>query len=178
MKIAKSANIVKEAAVLGNVTVGEDSSVLFYAVLRGDKERIEVGDRSNIQDNCTVHADVGYPALIGNSVTVGHNAVIHGCQVGDGCMIGMGSVILNGAKIGKECLVAAGSLVLQNQIIPDRSLVMGSPAKVKRELTEEEVRHLYDSSASYVETGRMLREEGYVREFDGGEKPGAAADSE
>ena len=115
-KIAQTANIVKEAVVIGDVTIGDGSCVLFHAVIRGDDDRIEIGRCTNIQDNCTVHVDRGCPAIIGNYVTVGHNAVLHGCTIGDGSLIGMGSVILNRAKIGKECLIGAGSLVIDIRI--------------------------------------------------------------
>lgn len=156
-----SANIVKESVILGDVSIGENSTVLFHAVLRGDDDSIRVGKYSNIQDNCTVHADRGYPAVIGDYVTVGHNAVVHGCTVGDGSLIGMGAIVLNGAQIGKECLIGAGSVVLEGTVIPDGCLAVGCPAKVKRSLTEEERRKLYDSSWSYVETGRKLKKDGY-----------------
>ena len=106
-EVAKTASIVKDSVMLGDVTVGEDSCILFYAVLRGDVESITVGKCSNIQDNCTVHADTGYPARIGDYVTVGHNTVLHGCTIGQGSLVGMGSVILNGARVGKECLIGA-----------------------------------------------------------------------
>ena len=159
--IAPSANVVKESVILGDVSIGEDSTVLFHAVLRGDFDSIRVGKYSNIQDNCTVHADRGYPAVIGDCVTVGHNAVVHGCTVGDGSLIGMGAIVLNGAQIGKECLIGAGSVVLEGTVIPDGCLAVGCPAKVKRSLTEEERRKLYDSSRSYVETGRKLKKDGY-----------------
>ena len=156
-----SANIVKESVILGDVSIGENSTVLFHAVLRGDDDSISVGKCSNIQDNCTVHADRGYPAVIGDCVTVGHNAVVHGCTVGDGSLIGMGAIVLNGAQIGKECLIGAGSVVLEGTVIPDGCLAVGCPAKVKRSLTEEERRKLFDSSWSYVETGRKLKKDGY-----------------
>ena len=159
--IASSANIVKEAVILGDLSVDEDSTVLFHAVLRGDDDSIRVGKCSNIQDNCTVHADKDYPAVIGSYVTIGHNAVVHGCTVGDGSLIGMGAVILNGAQIGKECLIGAGSVVLEGAVVPDGCLAAGSPAQVKRSLTEEERRKLYESSQSYVETGRKLKKQGY-----------------
>ena len=162
-KIASSANIVKESVVLGDVTISEDSTVLFHAVLRGDCEKIVIGKCSNIQDNCTIHADAGYPAVIGAHVTVGHNAVLHGCTVGAGSLIGMGAVVLNGAQIGRECLIGAGSLVLEGQVIPDGSLAAGSPAKVKRLLTEEERRRLHESSQAYIQVGRNLKAEGYCR---------------
>lgn len=159
--IDSSANVVKESVILGDVSIGEDSTVLFHAVLRGDDDSIRVGKYSNIQDNCTVHADRGYPAVIGDYVTVGHNAVVHGCTVGDGSLIGMGAIVLNGAQIGKECLIGAGSVVLEGAVIPDGCLAVGCPAKVKRSLTEEERRKLYDSSRVYVETGRKLKKDGY-----------------
>lgn len=172
---AETANIVKDSVVLGDVTVGEDSCVLFYAVLRGDVEKITVGKCSNIQDNCTVHADAGYPAAIGDYVTVGHNAVLHGCTVGQGSLIGMGSVILNGARIGKECLIGAGSLVLENQVIPDGSLAAGRPAEVKRQLTEEERKKLYESSRHYVKMGKRLQAEGLCRRISGGRQGDCSA---
>lgn len=163
VKISESANVVKEAVVIGDVTVGEECTILFHAVLRGDAEKIIVGRCSNIQDNCTIHADAGYPAVIGAHVTVGHNAVLHGCTVGAGSLIGMGAVVLNGAQIGRECLIGAGSLVLEGQVIPDGSLAAGSPAKVKRLLTEEERRRLHESSQAYIQAGRKLKAEGYCR---------------
>lgn len=160
-KIAPSANIVKEAVILGDVHVGEDSTVLFHAVLRGDDNSIRAGRCTNIQDNCTVHADIGYPVLIGDHVTVGHNAVVHGCSIGDGSLIGMGAIILNGARIGRECIVGAGSVVLEGTVIPDGSLAAGIPARIKRTLTEDERAKLYESSRAYVETGRKLKKDGY-----------------
>lgn len=163
VKISESANVVKEAVVIGDVTVGEECTILFHAVLRGDAEKIIVGQCSNIQDNCTIHADAGYPAVIGAHVTVGHNAVLHGCTVGDGSLIGMGAVVLNRAQIGRECLIGAGSLVLEGQVIPDGSLAAGSPAKVKRMLTEAERRRLHESSQAYIQAGRKLKAEGYCR---------------
>lgn len=161
MKAADSSNIVKEAVVTGDVAVGENSTVLFYAVLRGDVEKIVIGNCSNIQDNCTVHTDKGFPAILGDYVTVGHNAVIHGCTIGDGSLIGMGAVVLNGAKIGKGCLVGAGSVVLEHQVIPDGSLAVGNPAKVVRTLSETEREKLYENSREYVRVGKQLRAEGY-----------------
>lgn len=161
VKTADSANIVRDSTVIGDVTVGENSTVLFYAVLRGDAEKIVIGNFSNIQDNCTVHADRGFPTTLGDYVTVGHNAVIHGCTIGDGSLIGMGAVVLNGAKIGRKCLIGAGSLVLEHQVIPDGSLAVGNPAKVKRQLTEEERKKLYENSLEYVKVGKDLRAEGY-----------------
>lgn len=156
-RIADSANIVKEAVVFGDVTIGEESTVLFHAVLRGDDNRIVVGKGSNIQDNCTVHADDEAPVSIGNYVTIGHNAVIHGCTIGDNCLIGMGAVVMNHTVIGKNCLIAAGTLVLENQHIPDGSLVMGSPAEVTRKLTEEEIESNRFSAEHYIRDGKEMK---------------------
>ena len=138
LNISSQAHIASQSVILGDVTIGADSSVFYYAVVRGDESSITIGKRSNIQDNSTVH------------VTVGHNCVIHGCTIGDASLIGMGSTILNGAKIGKHCLIGAGSLVTQNTVIPDGMLVIGSPAKVKRPLTEEEIQSIYKNAADYV----------------------------
>lgn len=150
IKIAPSAKIAKQSVVIGDVTIGENSCVLYFSVLRGDEAPIRIGEAVNIQENCTLHTSVGYPVEIGNYVTVGHNVVLHGCKIDDGSLIGMGSVVLDGAQIGKQCLIGAGSLITKNMVIPDGSLVMGSPAKIKRELTEEEKRHLYSNSMEYV----------------------------
>jgi carbonic anhydrase/acetyltransferase-like protein (isoleucine patch superfamily) len=125
--------------VIGHVTIGACSSLWFGAVARGDLDQIIIGEESNLQDNVTVHVDEGVPTTIGNRVTVGHNVVLHGCTIEDDALIGMGSVILNGAVIGRDCMVAAGSLVTPNTVIPPRSLVMGSPAKVVRELNENQL---------------------------------------
>lgn len=150
IKIAPSAKIAKQSVVIGDVTIGENSCVLYFSVLRGDEAPIRIGEAVNIQENCTLHTSVGYPVEIGNYVTVGHNVVLHGCKIDDGSLIGMGSVVLDGAQIGKRCLIGAGSLITKNMVIPDGSLAMGSPAKIKRELTEEEKRHLYSNSMEYV----------------------------
>ena len=135
-KIASSANIVKESVVLGDVTISEDSTVLFHAVLRGDCEKIVIGKCSNIQDNCTIHTDKGCPAVLGDYVTIGHNAVVHGCTVGTGSLVGMGAVVLNRARIGKECLIGAGSVV--NRDIPSGVVAAGVPCRVLRPITEQD----------------------------------------
>ena len=159
--IADSANIVKESVVIGDVTIGKESTVLFHAVLRGDDNRIVIGDGTNIQDNCTVHTGDNAPTLIGNHVTVGHNAVVHGCTIGDNTLIGMGAIVMDHAVIGKNCLIAAGSLVLENQNIPDGSMVMGRPAKVTRALTTEEIESLEQSAQHYIRDGKEMRKRGY-----------------
>ena len=138
VKISEDARIAKQSAITGDVTIGRDSCVLSFAVIRGDEAPVVIGEESNIQENCTVHVSRNMPVCIGNNVTVGHNAVIHGCTIGDRTLIGMGAVILDGAKIGNDCIIGAGSLVTKNTVIPDGSLVMGSPAKIRRNLTWEE----------------------------------------
>ena len=154
-KIADSAKVAKETVLVGNITIGEESTVLFFTVMRCEgEESIVIGNQSNV--------DEGNSVKIGDGVTVGHNSVIHGCQIGDNSMIGMGSVVMNGAKIGNHCLIGAGSLVTQNTVIPDRSLVMGSPARVKRTLTEDEIKYLEGSREEYVEVGKLLREDGIL----------------
>ena len=138
------------ARVIGGVILGPGASVWYNAVLRADGDTITVGANSNLQDNVSVHVDAGSPVVIGENVSVGHNAVIHGCTIGDGSLIGMGAVVLNGAKIGSGCLVAGGAVVLEGAVIPDGSLVAGVPAKVRRELTDEERARLLRNGAHYV----------------------------
>lgn len=166
VKIAGSANVVKEAVLLGDVTIEDEATVLFYSVLRGDSDRIVVGKYSNVQENCTIHVEEGYPVIIGEGVTVGHNAILHGCRIGDNSLIGMGSIIMDGVQIGRNCLIAAGSLLTKNTVIPDGSLVMGSPAKVRRELGEAEIEEIARSSQGYREVGRQMKECGMTREYD------------
>ncbi|WP_341999139.1 gamma carbonic anhydrase family protein [Microbacterium sp. LWH7-1.2] len=138
------------ARVVGGVTLGPGASVWYNAVLRADGDTITVGANSNLQDNVSVHVDAGRPVVIGENVSVGHNAVVHGCTIGDGSLIGMGAVVLNGAKIGSGCLVAGGAVVLEGSEIPDGSLVAGVPAKVRRELTDEERAGLLRNAEHYL----------------------------
>lgn len=149
-QIHPSAFIAPNATVLGDVTLGQDSCVFFGAVVRTEFVPIVVGDRTNIQDNCVLHADLGLPMTIGDGVTVGHSAILHSCTVGDNSLIGMGAIVLNGAVIGRNCIVAAGALVPQGMVVPDGSLVMGSPAKIRRSLTEDEVASNRRSAEIYV----------------------------
>jgi len=130
--------IAPGARVIGDVTLKAGSSVWYNAVVRGDSASITLGAGSNLQDNVSVHVDAGHPVVIGADVSVGHNAVVHGCTIGDGSLIGMGSVVLSGAVIGSGCLVAGGAVVLEGTVVPDGSLVAGVPAKVRRELSDEE----------------------------------------
>lgn len=131
--------VAPNATLIGQVRIHARASVFYGAVLRGDRDLIEVGEGSNLQDNVTVHGDPGKPTIVGRGVSVGHNAMLHGCVIEDDCLIGMSSTILNGAVIGRESLVAAGAVVLEGTIVPPRSLVAGVPAKVRRELTDDEV---------------------------------------
>lgn len=143
--------IAPHASVMGDVTLGEDVSVWYSAVIRADVEKIIIGNRTNIQDGAILHADFGEPTIIGENVTVGHGAIIHGATVGDFSLIGMRATILNRAKIGKYCIIGANSLVTEGTEIPDYSLVVGSPAKVIRQLTPEIAEKLAMSAAHYVE---------------------------
>ena len=161
-KIAEDANIAKQSVIIGDVTIGRDSCVLYYSVLRGDEAPIVIGEETNIQENCTVHVSRNMPVRIGNNVTVGHNAVIHSCTIGDRTLIGMGAVILDGAQIGNDCIIGAGSLVTKNTIIPDGSLVMGSPAKIKRNLTWEEKLGNLENSKEYVSVSREMKRQGVL----------------
>lgn len=145
-----SAWVAPNATLIGRVTLGAESSVFYGAVLRGDVDSITLGARSNLQDNVTVHCDSGIPTTIGSGVSVGHAAVLHGCTVEDDCLIGMSATVLNGAVIGAGSLVAAGAVVLEGTIIPPRSLVAGVPAKVRRELTDEEVESVKENATHYV----------------------------
>lgn len=149
-ELGKAIFIAPGAYVIGDVKIGNRSSIWFNAVIRGDMENITIGEESNLQDNVTVHVDANAPTRVGNRVTVGHNAVLHGCTVEDGCLIGMGAVILNGALIGKDSLVAAGSLVTPNTTIPPRSLVIGSPGKVVKTLEEDKVPVKAEMYRSYL----------------------------
>ena len=155
--IAASAWVAHSARVIGNVSLGDDASIWFGVVVRGDTERIAIGRGSNIQDNSVVHADAGFPVSVGENVTVGHQAMLHGCTIGDHSLIGIQAVVLNGAKIGRHCLVGAGALVTEGQSFPDGSLILGTPARVVRQLSPEQMRGLEKSAEHYVENARRYR---------------------
>ena len=157
-EVAPSAWVAPGAYVIGAVHLGEQSSVWYGAVLRGDTEPIRIGARTNVQDGCVLHADPGYPAIIGDDCVVGHNAIVHGCRIGDGCLVGMGSTILNGAKIGEGSIVAAGALVTEGKEFPPRSLIVGAPAKPVREVTEEQTQSIAHGVREYVERAASHRE--------------------
>jgi len=148
--------IAPTACLIGDVTLGEDAGIWFGAVLRGDNERIVVGSRTNIQEGCTLHTDMGYPLAIGEDCTIGHNAILHGCTIGDGSLIGMGAVVLNGAKIGRGSLVGARALVTEGKTFPDHSLIVGSPAKAVRTLEADAIESLRRSAKHYVENWRRF----------------------
>lgn len=156
--LGKEVYIAPNATVCGDVTIKDRVTVLFGAVLRADTDSITIDDGSNVQDNAVIHESFGYPVIIGKNVSIGHGAIVHGAVIEDDCLIGMGSVILNGAKIGKGSLVAAGAVVTEGAEIPPRSLVMGVPGKVKRELTEEEYQKNLKNAARYVELGARYRQ--------------------
>ena len=156
-EVAETAWVADSAQVMGAVRIGEDASIWFGAVVRGDNEPIEIGAGSNIQDGSVLHLDLGKPLTIGRHVTVGHMVQLHGCTIGDESLIGIGAIVLNGAKIGRHCLVGAGSLVTEGKEFPDGSMIMGSPAKVVRELTPEQIEGLRKSAQSYIANARRFK---------------------
>ena len=143
--------IAHNATVIGAVVLEDEVSVWFNVVIRGDNEPIVVGRRSNIQDGAVLHADPGMPLAVGNECTIGHMVMLHGCTIGDGSLIGIKAVVMNGARIGRDCLIGANALVTEGKEIADRSLVLGSPGKVVRQLTDQEVAFLHWSAESYVQ---------------------------
>jgi carbonic anhydrase/acetyltransferase-like protein (isoleucine patch superfamily) len=146
-----TAYVAENATLVGRVTIAAGASVWFGAVMRGDTDDLVLGERSNLQDNVVVHADPGSPAIIGSGVSVGHGAVVHGCRIDDDCLIGMNATVLNGAVIGSGSLVAAGAVVLEGTIIPPRSLVAGVPAKVRREISDDELAAIRSNADNYAE---------------------------
>lgn len=156
-QLGKGVWVADSAQVIGQVTLEENVSVWFGTVIRGDSEKIRIGRGTNIQDASVLHADEGVPLTIGENVSVGHKVMLHGCTVGDGSLIGIGAVILNHARIGKNCLVGAGSLVTEGKEFPDGSMILGSPAKVVRQLTPEQMEGLQRIAAHYVENAERFR---------------------
>ena len=161
-QLAPTAWVADSAQVVGRVQLGADSSVWFGSVIRGDNEPIVIGQATNIQDGSVLHSDHGMPLTLGDRVTVGHGVMLHGCTVGDESLIGIGAVVLNGAVIGRHCLVGAGALVTEGKVFPDGSLIVGSPARVVRSLTPEQVEGLRRSAAHYVDNAQRFRN-GLVR---------------
>jgi len=153
-QLGKGAWIADSAQVMGSVILGENASVWFGAVLRGDTETLTIGRNSNVQDLSVLHADIGCPLTLGENVTVGHQVMLHGCTVGDNSLIGIQAVVLNNARIGRNSIVGAGSVVTEGKEFPDNSLIIGSPAKVVRTLDESAFAKLKHSAEHYVDNGR------------------------
>lgn len=150
--------IAPNATLIGAVTIEDQASIWFNVVVRADNDLIHIGEGSNIQDGSVLHVDPGFPLTVGRKVTVGHKVILHGCTIGDGSLIGMNAVILNGAQIGRGCLIGANALVTENMVVPDGSMVIGSPGKIVRTLDETVRQKLIDSADSYIENGRRYRE--------------------
>ena len=156
-EIDADAWVADSAQVIGDVTLEQGASVWFGAVLRGDNERITIGAHSNVQENCVLHTDMGFPLTVGADCTIGHGVVLHGCVIGDESLIGMGATVLNGAQIGRNCLIGAGALVTEGKVFPDGALIMGTPARVVRMLEPGELSRFRQSAAHYVENARRFR---------------------
>ena len=156
-QIHESAWVAESAQVMGRIELEQDASVWFGAVLRGDNEPIRIGRCSNIQDGSVLHSDVGQPMTVGPYVTVGHQAMLHGCTIGEGSLIGIGAIVLNGARIGKNCLVGAGALVTEGKEFADGSMILGSPARVVRQLTSEQIASIRRNVLGYVENARHFK---------------------
>ena len=155
--VAGDAWVAPDANLIGKVVIETNASVWFGSTLRGDNEEIRIGAGSNVQENCVLHTDMGYPLSVGRNVTVGHKAMLHGCTIGDGSLIGMGATILNGAIIGENCLIGAGALITEGKRIPEGSLVVGAPGKVIRELDAEGIAGLRLTSEGYQAKARLFR---------------------
>ncbi len=149
--------IAPTATVIGNVILKKNASVWFGAVLRGDNDPIVVGENSNVQDNSVLHTDLGQPLTIGDNVTIGHMVMLHGCVIGDGSLVGIGSIVLNGARIGRNCIIGASSLITEGKEIPDNSMVMGSPGKVVRTLTDQQAAGLAAGALHYVHNWKRFK---------------------
>ena len=158
-QLDEGAWVADSAQIIGKVRLHKDASVWFGAVLRGDNELIEIGEGSNVQEACVLHTDLGKPLTVGKNVTVGHQVTLHGCTIGDGSLIGIGSVVLNGAVIGKNCLVGAGSLVTEGKEFPDGSMIIGSPAKVVKSLSDEQIAGISKSAPGYVMNAKRFNKD-------------------
>ena len=158
-QIDPSAWVAESANLIGKVTLGANATVWYGVTIRGDNERITIGDDSNVQEGTVMHTDMGYPLTLGTGVSIGHQAMLHGCTVGDGALIGIQAVIMNGAKIGKGCLVGAGALVTEGKEFPDNTLILGSPAKAVRTLAEQDIARLREIADGYVKRGKLYQAE-------------------
>ena len=149
--------VAPNAIIIGKVQLKKNSNIWFNTVLRGDVDQITIGENTNIQDGSIIHTDPGCPTIVGNGVTVGHMVMLHGCEIADDCLIGIGSTILNKTKIGKNCIIGANALVTENKVIPERSLVLGSPGKIVRQVTDEEIEHIKENARVYVENYKKYK---------------------
>ena len=156
-EIKETSFIASNASLIGRVKIGENSSVWFNTVLRGDLENISIGDESNIQDLSMGHADPGFPLVVGNRVTIGHHCVVHGCRIEDDCLIGMGAIIMNGVRIGRGSIIGAGALLLEGMEVPEFSMVVGSPAKIKKTYDESILENIRESAKIYVKRSFIYR---------------------
>jgi len=156
-EISANSWVAPNAIIIGKVKLEKNSSIWFNAVLRGDIEKIVIGENSNIQDGSVLHTDPGYPLTVGKGVTVGHMVMLHGCEISDDTLIGIGSTILNKAKIGKNCIIGANTLVTENKVIPDNSLVFGSPGKVIRKVTDDEIKVIRENAKHYVKNSKKYK---------------------
>lgn len=157
-QVHDSVFIAPGAVVVGDVTLAQDANVWFNAVLRADTEALRIGARTNIQDGAILHADPGYPTIIGRDCTIGHGAIVHGAQIGDNTLIGMGAILLNGVSVGENCIVGAGALLTQGKSYPAGTLILGSPAKIIRDLQPEEIEANRHAAAEYVAKGRAFKQ--------------------
>ena len=149
--------VASNAVIIGKVELKKNSNVWFNAVLRGDVEQITIGENSNVQDGSVIHTDPGCPVRVGKGVTLGHMVMLHGCEIEDDCLIGIGATILNKTKIGKNSIIGANSLVTEDKVIPERSLVLGSPGKVIRQVTDKEIEHIKENARHYVENFKKYK---------------------
>lgn len=156
--IDPSAYITDSANIIGKAKIEANASIWFDVTIRGDNELITIGENSNVQEGCVLHTDPGQPLTVGKNVTIGHQAMLHGCTIGDGALIGIQAVILNGARIGRNCLVGAGALVTEGKEFPDNSLIIGSPAKAVRTLSEDDIARLHRNTRTYVERGQFFKQ--------------------
>ncbi len=156
-EISADSWVAPNAIIIGKVKLEKNSSIWFNAVLRGDIEKIVIGENSNIQDGSVLHTDPGCPLTVGKGVTVGHMVMLHGCEISDDTLIGIGSTILNKAKIGKNCIIGANTLVTENKVIPDNSLVLGSPGKVIRKVTDDEIKAIRENAKHYVKNSKRYK---------------------
>ena len=161
MKISQDAWVAPDARLAGDITLEDGASIWFHCTIRAEEAPVFIGKDTNVQDNCVIHTDPGFPVVLKDQVTVGHGCILHGCQVDEQTLVGMGSIILDGARIGRHCLVGAGSLVTQDTVIPDGSLVLGSPARVIRPLDQAQIDGILASAEEYVQLSRDYRDGKY-----------------